>query len=117
MQRRTLEVVTERLEPYYRDVYDHVLRTTDFVDSIRDILSSALEAHLAVVSNRLNEVMKVLTSWAAIILIPTLIAGIYGMNFVHMPELRWRFGYVYALVLMFGAAAMLYRIFKPRGWL
>ena len=67
--------------------------------------------------NRLNEVMKVLTSWAAIILIPTLIAGIYGMNFVHMPELRWRFGYVYALVLMFGAAAMLYRIFKRRGWL
>lgn len=117
MQRRTVDVVTEPLEPYYRDVYDHVLRATDFLDSIRDILSSALEAHLAVVSNRLNEVMKSLTSWAAIILIPTLIAGIYGMNFLHMPELRWRFGYVYALALMLGSAAVLYRVFKKREWL
>jgi magnesium transporter len=117
MQRRTLEVVTPGLEPYYRDVYDHVLRATDFLDSLRDILASALEANLAVVSNRLNEVMKQLTSWAAIILIPTLVAGIYGMNFVHMPELRWRFGYAYALALMFGTAFLLYRMFKRRDWL
>jgi magnesium transporter len=87
MQRRTVGVVTPALEPYYRDVYDHVLRATDFVDSLRDILTSVLEASLAVISNRLNEVMKSLTSWAAIILVPTLIAGIYGMNFRHMPEL------------------------------
>lgn len=117
MLRRTVEVVTEPLEPYYRDVYDHVLRVTDFLDNLRDILSSALEAHLAVVSNRLNEVMKQLTSWAAIILIPTLVAGIYGMNFTHMPELRWRFGYPYALAVMALSAFVLYRMFKRREWL
>jgi magnesium transporter len=117
LQRRTVEVVTETLEPYYRDVYDHTLRSIDFLDNLRDILSSALDAHLAVVSNRLNEIMKSLTSWAAIILIPTLIAGVYGMNFTHMPELHWRYGYVYALALMAGSMLLLYRMFKKRGWL
>jgi magnesium transporter len=117
LQRRTVDVVTERLEPYYRDVYDHVLRVTDFVDSLRDLLSSALEASLAVVSNRLNEVMKKLTSWAAIILVPTLIAGIYGMNFDHMPELNWVIGYPLALAFMALSAAVLWRMFRRRGWL
>jgi magnesium transporter len=117
LQRRSIEVVTQALEPYYRDVYDHVLRATDFVDNLRDILTSALEASLAVISNRLNEVMKQLTSWASIILVPTLIAGIYGMNFRHIPELGWRFGYAYALVLMAASAFALYTMFKRRGWL
>jgi magnesium transporter len=117
MQRRTIEVVSPPLEPYYRDVYDHVLRATDFLDNLRDILSSTLEAHLAVISNRLNEVMKRLTSWGAIILVPTLIAGIYGMNFRHMPELIWRLGYPMALGLMVLSAALLYRAFKRRRWL
>src|SRR2546425_399367 len=117
MQRQTIDVVTAPLEPYYRDVYDHVLRAADFVDSLRDILSSALEAHLAVVSNRLNEIMKVLTSWGAIILVPTVIAGIYGMNFRQMPELKWFFGYPFALGLMVLSGLILYRAFKRRGWL
>jgi magnesium transporter len=117
MQRRTIEVVTDPLEPYYRDVYDHVLRATDFLDNLRDILSSTLEAHLAVISNRLNEVMKRLTSWGAIILVPTLIAGIYGMNFRHMPELYWQLGYPLALGLMVLSAGILYRAFKRRRWL
>jgi magnesium transporter len=117
MQRRAIDVVKPGLEPYYRDVYDHVLRVTDFLDTLRDILASALEANLSVVSNRLNEVMKGLTSWAAIILVPTLIAGIYGMNFVHMPELRWRFGYAFALGLMVLSGLVLYRMFKRRDWL
>jgi magnesium transporter len=117
MQRRLVDVVTEPLEPYYRDVYDHVLRAADFLDGIRDILSSALDAHLAVVSNRLNVIMKHLTSYAAIILVPTLIAGIYGMNFHTIPELTWRYGYAYALALMFGSSAMLYVVFRRRDWL
>jgi magnesium transporter len=117
MQRRTVNVVTPALEPYYRDVYDHVLRATDFVDSLRDILSSVLEASLAVISNRLNEVMKSLTSWGAIILVPTLIAGIYGMNFRHMPELSWYIGYPLALALMLVSGVLLHRAFKRRGWL
>lgn len=117
MQRRTIPVVTADLEPYYRDVYDHVLRATDYVDALRDLLGNAFDAHLSAVGNRLNEIMKVLTSWAAIILVPTLIAGIYGMNFVHMPELRWRYGYAYALGLMLLSGLLLYRSFKKRGWL
>jgi magnesium transporter len=117
MQRRIVPVVTEPLEPYYRDVYDHVLRATDFADTLRDLLSSALEASLAVISNRLNEVMKNLTSWGAIILVPTLIAGIYGMNFRHMPELGWLMGYPFALGLMAVSAGLLYRVFRRRGWL
>lgn len=117
MQRRTVDVVTVPLEPYYRDVYDHVLRATDFVDGLRDILSSALEASLAVISNRLNEVAKNVTAWGAIILVPTLIAGIYGMNFRHMPELGWLLGYPFALGLMVLSGAILFRVFKTRGWL
>ena len=117
MQRRTIDVVTVGLEPYFRDVYDHVLRATDFVDGLRDILASALEANLTVVSNRLNEVMKELTAWAAIILLPTLIAGIYGMNFRHMPELSWLLGYPLAVGLMLLSAGVLYVIFKRRDWL
>ncbi|MCA1832839.1 MAG: magnesium/cobalt transporter CorA, partial [Actinobacteria bacterium] len=117
LQRRTIDIVKVPLEPYYRDVYDHVLRVTDFIDSVRDILATALEAHLSIVSNRLNVVMKQLTSWGAILLVPTLIAGIYGMNFLHMPELRWRFGYAFALGTMVVASTILYRVFKRRDWL
>ncbi len=117
MQRRTVDVVTPPLEPYYRDVYDHVLRATDFLDNLRDLLSAAFDAHLSVVSNTMNAVMKKLTAWAAIILVPTLIAGIYGMNFNHMPELRWRFGYAWALGLMAAAGLVLHRMFKRRDWL
>jgi magnesium transporter len=108
--------VTEQLRPYYRDVADHVIRTLEFADNIRDLATSALEAQISQVSNRLNIVMKRLTAWASIILVPTLIAGIYGMNFVHMPELRWRFGYLYALGLMLVSALLLYRMFKRRDY-
>jgi magnesium transporter len=117
LQRRQVDVVTAPLEPYYRDVYDHVLRANDLLDTNRDILSSALEANLSVISNRLNEIMKKLTAWAGIILVPTLIAGIYGMNFRHMPELEWYWGYPFALGVMLLSAALLYRSFKRRDWL
>lgn len=111
------ELVTPALQAYFRDVHDHLIRTVEFVDNLRDVLTSALEAHLAQQSNRLNEVMKALTSWGAIILVPTLIAGIYGMNFRRMPELNWVFGYPFALGLMVVAAGALYSMFKRRGWL
>ncbi len=108
--------VTEKLGPYYRDVADHVIRTLEFVDSIRDLSTSALEALISQASNRMNVVMKRLTAWASIILVPTLIAGIYGMNFEHMPELRWHLGYYGALGLMLGVAAGLYYFFKKRDY-
>jgi magnesium transporter len=111
------EIATPPLMPYYRDVLDHVIRTLELVDNVRDLLTSARELQIAQTSNRLNVVMKQLSAWAAIILIPTLIAGIYGMNFNHMPELGWAFGYPFALSLMVVMALVLYRVFRKREWL
>jgi magnesium transporter len=110
-------LVTPPLSAYYRDVADHVMRELELIDIVRDLLTGALEAHLARVSNRLNEVMKALTSWGAIILVPTLLAGIYGMNFRHIPELNWLWGYPFALGLMGLSAGGLYWMFKRRGWI
>ena len=110
-------LVTPTLVPYYRDVLDHVIRASELIDNVRDLLTSARELQLAQSSYRLNEVMKRVTSWGAIILVPTLIAGIYGMNFRDMPELSWRAGYPVALGVMAISAFGLYLIFKRRGWL
>ncbi len=110
-------VVTRELRAYYRDVADHVIRGLEAIDNLREVLGSMLDAYLSKVSTELNIVMKQVTSWAAIILAPTLIAGIYGMNFRHMPELNWLFGYPFALVLMFLSSFVLYRIFRKRDWL
>jgi magnesium transporter len=111
------QVVTTELRPYYRDVADHVIRALEGIDNLREILGAALDAHLSRVSTQLNVVMKQVTSWAAIILAPTLVAGIYGMNFRFMPELDWRLGYPFALVLMFLSSFVLYRVFRRRDWL
>ena len=111
------DVVTRRLAPYYRDVLDHVLRALELIDNIRELLTTALEARIGQASNRLNIVMKKLTAWAGIILVPTLIAGIYGMNFAHMPELSWQWGYAFALGTMALSAFALYVVFRRRDWL
>ena len=87
------------------------------VTSQRELLTSALEATLALVSVRQNDVIKEISSWAAIITVPTFIASVYGMNFEHMPELKWRLGYPIALVTMAVAVFFLYRFFKRIGWL
>ena len=99
------------------DVADHVVRCVELTDNIRDLLTSLLEVRIAQAANRLNEVMKKLTSWAGIILIPTLIAGIYGMNFRNMPELDWRWGYAMALGVMAASSFVLWRLFKRNDWL
>jgi len=111
------DVVTRNLAPYYRDVLDHVLRALELIDNIRELLTTALEARIAQTSNRLNIVMKKLSAWAGIILVPTLVAGIYGMNFTHMPELSWRYGYPIALGTMLLSSGVLYVMFKRRDWL
>ena len=100
-----------------QDVYDHVLRVTDWIETQRDLLTGLLEADLAVVSNRMNQVMKRMTSWGAILLGSTLIAGIYGMNFKNIPELNWGFGYPLALGTMLALTIFLYTWFKRRDWL
>ncbi len=102
---------------YFQDVYDHTIRVVDTIDTYRDLLSGTLDAHLAVASNRLNEIVKVLTSVSIILMTWATISGIYGMNFTNMPELHWRYGYPYALGLMgvLGVAEWLY--FRRRKWL
>jgi magnesium transporter len=100
-----------------QDVYDHVLRVIDFVDSGRELMGNAVDAHLAIINNRMNSVMKKWTSWGAILLLSTLVAGIYGMNFKHMPELHWYYGYAYALGLMVTITIVGYLYFKRKDWL
>jgi magnesium transporter len=102
---------------HLQDVYDHVLRAVDMVDGLRELMGNAVDAHLAIISNRMNQVMKMMTSWGAILLGSTLIAGIYGMNFRHMPELKWRYGYAWALGLMLTLTVVGYAYFKKRDWL
>ncbi|MDX6522029.1 MAG: magnesium transporter [Gaiellales bacterium] len=111
------DVLGQDLDAEYRDLYDHVLRVYDELDTQRDLLTGVLEAHLSVVSNRLNEVVLKLSSWAAIVLVPTLIAGIYGMNFDHMPELHWQLGYPYALGLMLLTGCCLWAMFRRQRWI
>jgi magnesium transporter len=101
---------------YFRDVYDHVVRINETVDMLRELLTGALETNLALASVRQNEVMKKLAGWAAILAVPTMIAGIYGMNFDFMPELRSPLGYPVVLAIMAGACGALYWNFKRLGW-
>jgi magnesium transporter len=107
----------DHLLPYFRDVHDHVLRVADRLHSLDALLDAALNANVAQVAMRQNEDMRKISAWVAIIALPTLIAGIYGMNFAHMPELDWQFGYPVVLGTMAIACYALYRNFKRRGWL
>jgi magnesium transporter len=115
--RREANCIGDEAIAHLQDVYDHVLRATDWIETQRDLLTGLLEADLAVVSNRMNKVMKRMTSWGAILLGSTLIAGIYGMNFKTIPELDWFFGYPFALGLMLTLTITLYVWFKRRDWL
>ncbi|MFG3013537.1 magnesium and cobalt transport protein CorA [Streptomyces cinerochromogenes] len=103
--------------PYFRDVADHLTRTDTEVRALDDLLGSVLDAHLAKVGTWQNDDMRRISAWAAILAIPTMVAGIYGMNFAHMPELDWRYGYPCALAAMALGAGLLYRAFRRNGWL
>ncbi len=102
---------------YLRDVQDRVLRVTERAQAFRELLTSILSVNLTLVSVNQNDQTKKISAWAAIVVVPTLIAGIYGMNFDYMPELHWRYGYLLALSLMVLIALILYRNFKKAGWL
>ncbi len=115
--RREADWVDDATATHLQDVYDHVLRAVDLLDNQRELMGNAVEAHLAVISNRMNEVMKTMTSWGAILLGSTLIAGIYGMNFANMPELDWRLGYPFALGLMALITIVGFRSFRRKDWL
>jgi magnesium transporter len=111
------EVVPDDLTEYFRDVHDHLRRVEGRIAAFRELLGSALHANLTQVSVRQNEDMRKISAWVAILAVPTMIAGIYGMNFEEMPELQWRFGYPAVLVVIAVACLLLYRRFKRAGWL
>ena len=104
------------LRPYFRDVHDHLNVAAETVDNLDQLLSSAFEAHMAQISLQQNDDMRKISAGAALVVVPTLIAGVYGMNFEHMPELEWTFGYPFALLLMAGVATGLWVWFKRSGW-
>ena len=104
------------LAPYLRDVYEHTIQVIDSVESLRDVISGTMDVYITMVSNRTNDVMKVLTVIATIFIPLTFVAGIYGMNFEHMPELKWRFGYAAAWAVMAAIAVGMMLYFKRKKW-
>jgi magnesium transporter len=114
--RRDIDIVSDKALPYYQDLYDHLVRVLDQLDLYRDLLATVVDARLTVASNSLNAIMKRLTAFTVVLMVPTLIAGIYGMNFAHMPELDWPLGYAFALSLMAGAVAIAVTWFRRNGW-
>ena len=114
--RRDLAVVDDASVPYYQDLYDHLVRVLDQLDVYRDLLATVMDARLTVASNSLNAIMKRLTAFTVVLMVPTLIAGIYGMNFDIMPELRLPFGYPLALGLMAAAVVTSVAYFRRKRW-
>ena len=115
--RKEVACIAEPALVRLQDVLDHVLRVLDLIESQRELLTGLLEGQLAVMSNRTNRVMKLTSSWGAILIVATLITGIYGMNFKHMPELNWYYGYPIALGIIGVVTVALYFYFKRRDWL
>ncbi|MGH9962530.1 MAG: CorA family divalent cation transporter, partial [Pyrinomonadaceae bacterium] len=115
--RREQPIFPRETHVYFQDVFDHLIRVADTIDTLRDMLSSTMDAYLSVSGNRMNQIMKRLTSISTILMSVTLIAGIYGMNFVFMPELKWRYGYVFAWLTMVGVGLALYVYLKKVKWI
>ncbi|MCA1585567.1 MAG: magnesium/cobalt transporter CorA [Acidobacteria bacterium] len=109
--------VCSGLQEYFRDVSDHLVRVTQGIDNLRDMVSTAMSVNLSLITIQETEVTKRLAAYAALVAVPTLIAGVYGMNFDYMPELRWRFGYLVALGTMAGIDTYLAYRFRQAGWL
>lgn len=114
--RRDLVIVSDPMRPYYEDVYDHVLRATEWTDSLRDLVTTILETNLTIQGNRLNVITKQVTSWAAIIAVPTAVTGYYGQN-VPYPGFAHMSGFVWSSVIIVVLSVSLYFIFRRRGWL
>jgi len=115
--RADVALIPDDARVYFRDIYDHAIRINEMIDTLRELLTTALEANLSLISVSQNEAMKRLAAWAAIIAVPTMIAGVYGMNFKFMPELEWSWGYPVTMMVMVGVCAFLYYRFKRAGWL
>ncbi|GGT12429.1 magnesium and cobalt transport protein CorA [Streptomyces chromofuscus] len=114
---RPMRVVEPEIQAYFRDVSDHLMRATEQIAGFDELLNSILQAHLAQVTVAQNEDMRKITAWAAIIAVPTMVCGMYGMNFDHMPELHWKYGYGMVIGVISVACLVLYRGFRRNGWL
>jgi magnesium transporter len=117
LMRFDIKLIPDDTRPYFRDVYDHVLRINEMLDTTRDLVTAALEANFSLTSISQSEVSKKFAGWAAIIGVPTMIAGIYGMNFESMPELHWKYSYPVVLSATFVLCVILYVFFRRSGWL
>ena len=117
LSRGEYTLISERAQIYYRNIYDHLVRIEMLTIGLRDMAESVLSTYLSSVSNRMNEVMKVLTLIATIFIPLTFIAGIYGMNFANMPELEWRYGYFIILIVMAVIGISLVVHFRRKRWL
>lgn len=117
LSRGEFHLVDEREMVYYRNVYDHLVRFSELIENSRDMVTDLMQTHLAATSNRLNSIMKVLTMISTVVLPMTLVAGIYGMNFEHMPEIKWLWGYPFALTLMAATGVAGYLWFRWTKWL
>lgn len=115
--RRDLDLFGHDEVAYFRDVHEHTIRHIETLDIDRDLISGVLESYLSMQSNRLNQIVKVLTVASIVLMTNSLVAGIYGMNFVHLPELRWRYGYAFALGLMAAISLGLIALFRRIRWL
>jgi magnesium transporter len=115
--RRDLDLFSDEARRYLQDVYDHLIRLAESVEDYQEVLAGTLDANATMASNRVNTVARNLAAYAAIFAVVTMISGVYGMNFHHMPELGWRFGYAWALGLMVVTAGGLWIYFKRKGWL
>ena len=116
LMRRDLKLVSDDMMPYYQDVYDHVLRATEWTESLRDLVTTILETNLTLQGNRMNIITKKVTSWAAIIAVPTFITGFYGMN-VPYPGFSEHFGFLVSVAVMIISGGVLYLVFRRRDWL
>ena len=117
LERAESELIKDSTEIFFRDVYDHTIQVIDNIETFREILAGMLETYLSSVSNRMNQVMKVLTIIATIFIPLTFLAGVYGMNFEHMPELKWRFGYFLVWGVMIALGVGMAVAFRRRKWL
>lgn len=117
LMRFDTQLIPEETRPYFRDIYDHTIRINEMVDSTRELLNGVLEVNFSLLSIAQNDVSKKFAGWAAILGVPTMVAGIYGMNFAFMPELNWQFGYPVILIMTVLVCIFLYWRFRKSGWL
>ncbi|WP_207514607.1 magnesium/cobalt transporter CorA [Longitalea luteola] len=117
LMRFDIKYISPETQPYFRDIYDHALRINEMVDNTRELLNTALDANFSLISISQNDTSRKFAGWAAIIAVPTMVAGFYGMNFKFMPELEWTYGYPLVVLFTICVCVIVYYFFRRSGWL